>query len=45
VIDALADGSLPAGPLITDVIDLAGVPDAFRTLSNPGARAKVLIEI
>jgi len=45
VIDALADGSLPAEPMISDVIDLAGVPDAFRALSNPTTQTKVLIEL
>ena len=44
VIDALADGSLQAGPMITDVIDLAGVPDAFRALSEPTGQTKVVIE-
>ncbi len=43
-IDALADGSLAAEPMISDVIDLAGVPEAFRALSKPTTQTKILIE-
>nr|AIT69695.1 putative zinc-dependent alcohol dehydrogenase [uncultured bacterium] len=43
-IDALAKGSLPVDPMITDVIGLDGVPDAFRALATPTTQSKVLIE-
>ena len=31
-------------PLITGEVGIAGVPDAFRTLANPDAHAKILVE-
>ena len=43
-IDALADRSLQAEAIISDVIDLAGVPGAFRVLSRPTTQTKILIE-
>lgn len=35
---------LDVAPLVTDVIDLAEVPDAFRALERPSTQCKVLIE-
>lgn len=44
-IDALADGTLRADEIITDVIDIAGVPEAFRALAAPTTQSKVMVEI
>jgi (R,R)-butanediol dehydrogenase/meso-butanediol dehydrogenase/diacetyl reductase len=41
---ALRDRTIDAGPLVTDVIDLEDVPDAFRALDRPSTQCKVLIE-
>jgi (R,R)-butanediol dehydrogenase/meso-butanediol dehydrogenase/diacetyl reductase len=43
-IDALASGRIDAKPMITDVIDVARVPEMFDALKRPGARAKVMVE-
>ncbi|RZS31204.1 threonine dehydrogenase-like Zn-dependent dehydrogenase [Herbihabitans rhizosphaerae] len=40
----LADGEIDATPLITDTVGLDGVHDAFGTLADPGAHAKILID-
>jgi (R,R)-butanediol dehydrogenase/meso-butanediol dehydrogenase/diacetyl reductase len=44
-VDALADGTLQADAMITDVIDIASVPATFRTLATPTTQSKVLIEM
>jgi (R,R)-butanediol dehydrogenase/meso-butanediol dehydrogenase/diacetyl reductase len=41
---ALRDRTIEVAPLVTDVIDLADVPDAFRALERPSTQCKVLIE-
>jgi (R,R)-butanediol dehydrogenase/meso-butanediol dehydrogenase/diacetyl reductase len=43
-LEALRTGAIDVGPLVTDVIDLADVPEAFRTLERPSTQCKVLIE-
>lgn len=43
-LDALATGAIDAAPLVTDVIDLADVPEAFHALERPSTQCKVLIE-
>jgi (R,R)-butanediol dehydrogenase/meso-butanediol dehydrogenase/diacetyl reductase len=43
-LEALRTGTIDAAPLVTDVIDLADVPDAFRALERPRTQCKVLIE-
>jgi len=43
-LDALRRRTLDVTPLVTDVIDLADVPEAFRALARPGTQCKVLIE-
>ncbi len=43
-LEALRTGAVDVAPLITDVIDLADVPDAFRALERPSTQCKVLIE-
>lgn len=40
----IADGELPTAPLVTGRVGVADVPDAFRTLANPGAHAKIIVE-
>jgi (R,R)-butanediol dehydrogenase/meso-butanediol dehydrogenase/diacetyl reductase len=44
-VNALADGTLEVDEMITDVIGLEGVPDAFRSLASPTTQSKVMIEI
>jgi threonine dehydrogenase-like Zn-dependent dehydrogenase len=40
----IAEGELgDLSPLITDTVDLAGVPRAFDALADPGRHAKILI--
>ncbi len=39
----IADGEIDVAPLITGEIGIAGVPDAFETLTNPAAHAKILV--
>jgi threonine dehydrogenase-like Zn-dependent dehydrogenase len=41
---ALADGKLPVEPLVTGRVGIGGVADAFRTLRDPEAHAKILVE-
>jgi (R,R)-butanediol dehydrogenase/meso-butanediol dehydrogenase/diacetyl reductase len=41
---ALRTGAIDVAPLVTDVIDLADVPEAFRALERPSTQCKVLIE-
>ncbi len=43
-LEALRTNSIDVAPLVTDVIDLAAVPDAFRALERPSTQCKVLIE-
>jgi (R,R)-butanediol dehydrogenase / meso-butanediol dehydrogenase / diacetyl reductase len=43
-IDALANGTIDATPMITDVIKVEEVPDMFAALKRPGTRAKVMVE-
>jgi len=44
-LEALRTKTIDVAPLVTDVIDLADVPDAFRALERPGTQCKVLIEL
>jgi 2-desacetyl-2-hydroxyethyl bacteriochlorophyllide A dehydrogenase len=41
---ALAEGKIPAEPLITGRVDIPEVAEAFRTLRDPEAHAKILVE-
>jgi threonine dehydrogenase-like Zn-dependent dehydrogenase len=41
---ALADGKLPVEPLVTGRVGIDEVADAFRTLRDPEAHAKILVE-
>lgn len=41
---AIADGRVDVDPLITGVVDLDGVPDAFSELAHPDRHAKILVE-
>lgn len=43
-LDAIADGALDLDPLVTGVVDVEGVPQAFDDLANPEAHAKILVE-
>jgi len=43
-IDALANGTVNATPMITDVINVDQVPEMFLALKRPGTRAKVMVE-
>lgn len=43
-LDALRTSAIDVAPLVTDVIDLADVPEAFRALERPSTQCKVLIE-
>lgn len=43
-LEALRAGTIDVSPLVTDVIDLADVPEAFRALERPSTQCKVLIE-
>jgi threonine dehydrogenase-like Zn-dependent dehydrogenase len=40
----LADGRVPADALVTGRVGIDGVADAFRTLRDPEAHAKILVE-
>jgi 2-desacetyl-2-hydroxyethyl bacteriochlorophyllide A dehydrogenase len=40
----IADGQIDVAPLITGEVGIAGVPEAFRTLAQPDAHAKILVE-
>jgi threonine dehydrogenase-like Zn-dependent dehydrogenase len=41
---AIAEGELDVAPLITGVVGLDGVADAFDDLANPDAHCKILVE-
>jgi (R,R)-butanediol dehydrogenase/meso-butanediol dehydrogenase/diacetyl reductase len=43
-IKALANGTIDATPMITDVIKVDQVPEMFTELKRPGTRAKVMVE-
>jgi threonine dehydrogenase-like Zn-dependent dehydrogenase len=40
----IAEGRIDAGSIITDVVGLDGVADAFRLLSDPHSQVKITIE-
>jgi threonine dehydrogenase-like Zn-dependent dehydrogenase len=40
----LAEGRIPAEPIITGRVGIAGVPEAFEALAHPDAHAKILVE-
>lgn len=42
-LDRLAAGQPGMGDLVTDVVDLDGVPGAFATLASPGGHGKILV--
>lgn len=44
-LEALRSGAIDVTPLVTDVIDLADVPEAFRALERPDSQCKVVIEL
>ena len=41
---AIADGKIEVEPLVTGRVGIDGVADAFRTLRDPEAHAKILVE-
>jgi threonine dehydrogenase-like Zn-dependent dehydrogenase len=41
---AIAEGQMDVAPLITGRVGVDGVPGAFRTLAQPDAHAKILVE-
>ena len=41
--EAIADGRLDVGPLVTGTVSLDGVADAFRTLADPQEHAKIVV--
>ena len=41
---AIADGTIEVEPLVTGRVGIDGVADAFRTLRDPEAHAKILVE-
>ena len=41
---ALAEGEVDVAPMVTGTTGVEGVGDAFRTLANPEAHAKILVE-
>ena len=43
-INALADGTIDAKPMVTDVIGIEQVPAMFETLKRPTTQAKVIVE-
>jgi (R,R)-butanediol dehydrogenase/meso-butanediol dehydrogenase/diacetyl reductase len=43
-INAIANGTIDATPMITDVINIEQVPEMFTELKRPGTRAKVMVE-
>ena len=43
-LDAIADRAVDLAPLLTGVVDIDGVPQAFVDLGNPEAHAKILVE-
>jgi threonine dehydrogenase-like Zn-dependent dehydrogenase len=42
-LDRLGRGEIRTGPLITDVVDLDGVPGAFAALADPCDLGKVMV--
>ncbi len=42
-LQAMADGRIDPHPLVTDQIDIDGVPDAFERLSRPDDQVKILV--
>ena len=43
-LDAIATEQVDLAPLLTGVVDIDGVPQAFIDLGNPEAHAKILVE-
>ena len=43
-LDAIANERVDLAPLLTGVVDIDGVPQAFVDLGNPEAHAKILVE-
>ncbi len=43
-LDAIATERVDLAPLLTGVVDIDGVPQAFIDLGNPEAHAKILVE-
>src|SRR5262249_10811284 len=43
-LQAIADGRIDVAPLITGRVGVDGVPEAFETLAQPEAHAKILVE-
>ncbi len=43
-LDMLASGRIRADALVTDVVDLAGLPSAFEALRTPSTQCKVIVE-
>ncbi|HUF52475.1 MAG TPA: zinc-binding dehydrogenase [Dehalococcoidia bacterium] len=43
-LDHIASGAIDVAPLITGEVGIAGVPEAFDSLSNPEEHAKILVE-
>jgi 2-desacetyl-2-hydroxyethyl bacteriochlorophyllide A dehydrogenase len=43
-LDLIASGEINVAPLITGEVGIKDVPDAFRTLAQPDAHAKILVE-
>ena len=41
---ALAEGQVDVGPMVTGKVGVEGVGESFRTLANPEAHAKILVE-
>jgi threonine dehydrogenase-like Zn-dependent dehydrogenase len=41
---ALAEGQIDPSPMLTGVVGIDGVPEAFRVLGHPDAQAKVIVE-
>lgn len=43
-LDAIAEGRVDLAPLVTGIVDVDGVPQAFADLADPDAHAKILVE-
>ena len=43
-LDAINNGELDVEPLVTGVVPIEGVPEAFALLADPEAHAKLVIE-
>ncbi len=43
-LDLIAQGDIDVAPLITGEVGISGVPDAFQSLANPDAHAKILVQ-